>query len=99
MSDDDNIEAYLKAHLDDFNYRAIVDGHIVEKVCLWQMLVLWNEGGVYIDMDRAHSTPLREIIHPDSRLVLPHIGKYMWTQDAMITAAGNPLLAITNMLQ
>ena len=44
LSDDADVEAYLRAYLSDLNYRLIKDRHIVEKVCLWQMLKLYHEG-------------------------------------------------------
>jgi len=52
ISDDMDIDNYLKQHIKQYDYNLIKDKHIVEKTDLWRLLKIYNEGGIYVDLDR-----------------------------------------------
>jgi len=64
VSDDDVLD-YIKdnASLEIFNaYKKLTNG--AAKADLWRLVVLYNEGGVYLDMDAHFIWPLSKIIEP-----------------------------------
>ena len=96
ISDDNDVEQYLKYHLSDTDYDNIRNKHIVEKTDLWRLLKIYNEGGVYIDIDRLCNIPLSSIIKPGVKQVLPiymHNGYPLdFSQDIIISCSKNPII-------
>ncbi len=91
ISDDDDIEIYLKEHLKSWDYIKIKNKKIVEKVDLWRLLKIYNEGGIYVDIDRYCNIPFDDIIKKDSKCILPTYQDVDFSQDIMISAKGNPI--------
>lgn len=91
ISDDEDIEKYLKQNLSFFNYLKIKNKKIVEKIDLWRLLKLYNEGGIYIDFDRYCNKSFRDIINPDTKCVLPTFRDFDFSQDIMISCRNNPI--------
>lgn len=98
ISDDNDVEQYLIDHLDKSDYELIKDRHIVEKVDLWRLLKLYHEGGVYTDIDRLCNIPLRDVIHKNTKCIIPiytssvskNPNKYHdFAQDIMISCPRN----------
>ena len=98
ISDDNDVEQYLIDHLDKSDYDLIKDRHIVEKVDLWRLLKMYHEGGVYIDIDRLCNIPLRDVIHKNTKCIIPiytsgiskNPNKYHdFAQDIMISCPRN----------
>src|SRR5210317_1940061 len=52
ISDDNDVEIYLKSRLKKWDYIKIKNKKIVEKIDLWRLLKIYNEGGIYVDIDR-----------------------------------------------
>ena len=52
IHDDNDIDKYLLENLDEDDYKRIEGKHIVEKCDLWRLLKIYNEGGIYVDIDR-----------------------------------------------
>jgi mannosyltransferase OCH1-like enzyme len=93
--DDHDIDEYLKSVLDNSDYNLIKDLHIVEKSDLWRQFKLYNEGGLYMDIDRFYNIPLSEIVTDDIKCVLPTCLDWDFSQDFMLTESKNPIQAKT----
>ncbi len=91
ISDDQDIDEYLKFHLCRYDYLKIVHKKIVEKIDLWRLLKIYHEGGVYTDIDRLWNQSLDAILEPDARCVLPTFEDVDFSHSLMISAPGNPL--------
>ena len=95
ISDDKEVETYLKNCLPKKDYDLIKDAPIVSKVDTWRLLVMINQGGLYVDIDRHANKNLDSIIDENSKCVLPvhsnHNRIIDFSQDIMISAPGNPL--------
>ncbi|KAL1519396.1 hypothetical protein AB1Y20_022921 [Prymnesium parvum] len=91
LYNDTAIDHYLAATLSAEDASRVRRRHVVEKVDLWRLLVLFHEGGVYMDADRWNTVPLDSIVPPAARLLLPTFADGGPSQDLMGSAAGNPL--------
>ena len=95
ISDDNEVESYLKTFLSKIDYELIKDAPIVTKVDTWRLLVTINEGGLYMDIDRHANKNLDDCIEENVKCVLPihsNHGKIIdFSQDIMISAPENPL--------
>lgn len=95
ISDDNEVELYLKENLSSIDYNLIKDAPIVSKVDTWRLLKIVNEGGLYTDIDRHANKELNSIIEKNVKCVLPlhsNHGKIIdFSQDIMISAPNNPL--------
>ena len=95
ISDDNEVERYLKQNLSIIDYASIKDSPIVSKVDTWRLLKIVNEGGLYTDIDRHANKELNSIIEKNTKCVLPlhsNHGKIIdFSQDIMISAPNNPL--------
>lgn len=95
ISDDQDVEEYLRNNLDRNDYNLFLNKHIIEKIDVWRLIKLFNEGGVYVDMDRLCNTPLDNIINKNTRLVLPTCADHDFSHDFMMSAPGNPIFSET----
>lgn len=91
ISDDNDVEKYLKSNLKNWDYFKIKNKKIVEKIDLWRLLKMYNEGGIYIDIDRYCNIPFNKIIQPNTKCILPTYGDIDFSQDIMISCKGNPI--------
>lgn len=89
ISEDDDVEKYLKSSLSYRDYVLIRDRHIVEKIDLWRLLKIYNEGGLYTDLDRYHNIPFKNVIKDQTKCVLPMHRDIDFSQDIMLSAPGN----------
>lgn len=89
--DDHDIDEYLKGVLNKRDYNLIKDLHIVEKSDLWRQFKLYNEGGLYMDIDRFCNIPLSEIVTDDVKCVLPTCLDWDFSQDIILTEPNNPI--------
>lgn len=100
LTEDDELEHYLKLSLSDWglpeHYDLIKDKQIVEKTDLWRLFKIYQEGGVYTDIDRRCNKPLSDVLTDETRMLLPihhptsGYGKN-FAQDFMCSAPGNPI--------
>jgi|688.fasta_scaffold210651_2 hypothetical protein len=93
--DDNEIDEYLRNTLNKRDYNLIKDIHIVEKSDLWRLFKLYNEGGLYMDIDRFYNVPLSEIVTDGIKCVLPTCLDWDFSQDFMLTEPKNPIQAQT----
>ena len=91
LSDDRDVDLYLKENLSASDFRQICEKKMAEKTDLWRLLKVYNEGGLYIDIDRYYNIPLSEIISADVKCVLPTYLDFDFSQDFMLSAPKNPI--------
>lgn len=96
VSNDTEVEAYLRDKLSAADYALIKDRHIVEKSDLWRLLKVYYEGGYYQDLDRCVNIPFSDIgvgnISSEVKAWLPIYYDYNFAQDVLLSASGSPLL-------
>jgi len=90
IHEDAEIDEYLEFHLGRNVWNLIRNDHIVTKTDLWRLIKLYEEGGVYCDIDRICDTPLDVAIPEGVNWVLPTCLDHDFSQDFMATAPGNP---------
>ena len=77
VSDDADIESYLRTKLAPADYALVRSVQIVEKADLWRLLKMYYEGGVYTDLDRLHNQRFDEILDVNrTRMLLPQFVSY-----------------------
>lgn len=91
ISDDEDVERYLRDSIGAQDYALIKDKKIVEKSDLWRLLKIYNEGGLYLDIDRYCNVPLSGLLHPLTRVALPTYFDVDFSQDFVLSVADNPL--------
>jgi len=91
LSDDNDVENYLKDKLNYNDYKDIMNKHIVQKVDLWRLLKLYYEGGIYLDFDRYSNKSFDEIINKETKCILPTYFDSNFSQDIMISCKNNPI--------
>jgi hypothetical protein len=87
--EDDEIEQYLKSVLNLVDYKLYENCHIIEKLDIWRLFKIYNEGGLYIDLDRLYNIPLNDIIDEDTICILPTCGDFDFSQDIMLSEPNN----------
>jgi len=92
---DEDIEQFLIDRLDKSDYNIIKGCHIVEKSDIWRLMKLYEEGGLYTDIDRLCNTPLSDIIHDRVQCVLPICADNDFSQDFMCSSPFNPIFLET----
>jgi len=93
FSQDEEVDAYLKENISHTDYELIKPKTIVEKLDLWRLLKMYQEGGMYIDVDRFHNIPLSQIITDSVLCVLPTYLDHDFSHDIMLCAPGNPMFS------
>jgi hypothetical protein len=93
--DDHDIDEYLKGVLNKRDYNLIKDLHVVVKSDLWRQFKLYNEGGLYMDIDRFCNIPLSEILEDGIRCVLPTCLEWDFSHDIILTEPNNPIQSQT----
>lgn len=93
--DDNDVDSYLKNILDKNDYARIENKHIVAKTDLWRLFKLYNDGGLYMDIDRLYNVSLSDIITSNKiKWVLPTCLDYDFSHDFMCSAPNNPVFEI-----
>lgn len=91
ISDDADVEQYLKDNMSFIDYYRIKDRHIVEKIDLWRLYKMYNEGGLYSDIDRLCNTSINSVLNEETRCVLPTCLNHDFSQDFMCSSPNNPI--------
>jgi mannosyltransferase OCH1-like enzyme len=91
ISDDTDIDTYIKNNIPIEDYNLLKNKHIIEKCDLWRLLKMYNEGGIYVDIDRYCNIPFEQIITPATKCVLPTCKDFDFSQDLMISCVNNPI--------
>jgi hypothetical protein len=91
ISDDADVDRYLRERLTEEDFELIAARHIVEKVDLWRLLKLYHEGGLYMDIDRACNVPMTRVIRDGVRCVLATHLDINFSQDVMVSVPFNDI--------
>jgi hypothetical protein len=95
LYDDEQINDFLRVHLDIDDFQRVEREHIVERNDLWRLLVMYYHGGYYQDVDRPSAPNLDELL-ASVRMCLPISGTRRnygnFQQDVMCTGRCNPAL-------
>jgi hypothetical protein len=91
ISDDADVDRYLRERLPEEDFELIDGRHIVEKVDLWRLLKLYLEGGLYMDIDRACNVPMTRVIRDGVGCVLATHLDINFSQDVMLSAPFNDI--------
>ena len=89
ISNDEDVEKFIKKHISNNDYHLIKDRDIVEKTDLWRLLKIYHEGGFYMDIDRLCNIPLKNIIKSEHKCILPMYHDIDFSQDIMISSSNN----------
>lgn len=98
LSDDTELEQYLKTHLSHLDYRLISLKHAAEKSDLWRLMKMCHTGGIYMDIDRLANIRVEKFIKNTTKMILPQFYGFSlpgnlinFSQDIMGTAPGNKI--------
>jgi len=89
ISDNDDVDKFIKKHISNNDYHLIKDKNIVEKVDLWRLLKIYHEGGFYMDIDRLCNIPFKDIINSEHKCILPMHYDIDFSQDIMMSSSKN----------
>eukprot|EP01084_Bolivina_argentea_P088533 159850_1 len=92
--DDNDIEQYIKSKLTIHDYNLIKNKHIVEKVDLWRLLIIYFKGGLYADIDRLFTVKMDDLIDNNIKMILPTHYNVNFAQDLMCSAPFNKLFKL-----
>ena len=95
VSDDADIDNYLEAFLPSADFNLIKDNKMPHKSDLWRLLKIYNEGGLYIDIDKLCNVSLNDLVDDGTMWVLPFCRDYDFSQDFMMSEPENPVIAGT----
>lgn len=87
--DDDDIDKYIQSNISPADYNLIKNKKIVEKTDLWRLLIIYNEGGIYCDIDRFCNIPLSNVITENIKCILPMYYDDDFSQDIIISCSQN----------
>ena len=91
INDDEDVEKYLRDYLPIDDYNLIKNKRIVEKTDLWRVMKVYNEGGLYLDIDKYCNISLSEIIKDKTQCVLPTYLDTDFSQDFVLSVPKNPI--------
>ena len=95
ISTDEEVDSYLKGVLQKDDYALLKDVEIVPKTDIWRLFKLYNEGGIYLDIDRFCNVRLDDLVDQETKWVLPTCADVDFSHDFMMTEPGNPAFANT----
>lgn len=95
VSDDSDVNNYLRENLSINDFENLQDKSIIEKIDVWRLVKLYNEGGLYVDVDRLCNKSLNDIITPNIRMILPTCGDHDFSHDFMCSSPNNPIFRET----
>eukprot|EP00041_Stephanoeca_diplocostata_P024612 m.629931 g.629931 ORF g.629931 m.629931 type:complete len:826 (-) comp22563_c0_seq2:300-2777(-) len=88
---DDEVEDYLQTKLSARAYDLMKSTKIIEKLDLWRLLVIYYEGGFYMDVDRHYNVPLSHLIKSRTKMLMPVMYLINFSQSLMCSARYNVL--------
>lgn len=89
---DAEVISYCKEHLPKSYFDLLKDHHIIEMLDVWRMLVVYFEGGFYMDMDRLFNKPFSKTLGESLRLSLPTHYNVNFAQDMLLTSPCNDMM-------
>ena len=93
--DDAEVNDYLSQSLDSHDFRMIENDHIVSKGDLWRLIKMYNEGGIYTDIDRYCNMRISDVVSDNVKCVIPTCYDMGFSQDFMMSEPGNPIFIET----
>jgi mannosyltransferase OCH1-like enzyme len=91
LYEDEEIDSYIRERLDPRDYQLIQNEHIVAKTDIWRLMLLYERGGLYLDIDRLCNVKIDDVLEPQTRCVLPIYRDWDFAQDFMMSAPQNPI--------
>jgi len=71
----------------------LLSGHIVEKTDAFRLILIYQVGGIYSDIDRVMNVNLDDIINPDTtKMILPTYYDVNFCQDLFGSSPGNEMI-------
>ena len=97
LYDDDDMDLFIKNNYDDRIYSAYKKLAVgAAKADLWRYLMLYKNGGIYLDIDSNIIGNLNDIIYPfDNAIITRENNPGLFTQWILIFSAGHPILKYT----
>jgi len=86
----EDIDNDLRSLLSNADYNTVRNRHFVSQIDLWRLFKMYNEGGLYMDIDKMVNIPLRDIIGENISWVLPTTRDYDFSCDVLLSAPFNP---------
>lgn len=94
ISNTQEVDQYLQAALGARDWALFDRTHIVERLDFWRLLKIYNEGGVYMDIDRFCNRSFDSILQPNTQWVLPTQNEFDFSQDFMMSSPHNPAFGL-----
>jgi hypothetical protein len=91
----EEVDRYLRDSTTAAEYDLIATRNHVSKTDLWRMIKMYNEGGLYMDIDRLVNIPLSDIVDDSVSWVCPTHDEYDFSNDFLLSSPGNPVFATT----
>jgi mannosyltransferase OCH1-like enzyme len=95
ISNDNDIDRYLKENLTDKDFKLVKNIGIVDRCDLWRLFKIYNEGGLYIDIDRFYNISMSDVLSHNVKWLLPINGCFDFSHDVMCSEPQNPVFART----
>lgn len=94
---DDQMNDYMLANCDNELYRIFKKlNHIVAKADLWRYTILFNNGGIYLDIDSQINRPLDELIQSnDNAIITAENNENLFVQWALLFEKNHIILEKT----
>eukprot|EP00966_Prymnesium_polylepis_P248008 5734679-Prymnesium_polylepis.1 len=90
IHEDADIISLLKRKLPTDDWKLLSSRHIVELSDLWRMVVVYYEGGLYMDIDRLSNRNIDFVARGALKMLLPVGADF--SQDVVCSAPHNPVL-------
>lgn len=91
VNDDNDINYYLKENLNEKHYNLVSNIGIVPKTDIWRLLKIYNEGGLYVDIDRLCNKSISYLLDKNIKWVLPTFRDQDFSHDIMLSDKNNPV--------
>ena len=91
ISDDNDVNDYIQSCIPNDDWLLLKNRHIVEKIDLWRLLKIYNEGGIYTDIDRLCNIPFDDIIKRSDVCILPTFFTTDFSQDIILSEKGQAI--------
>lgn len=91
ISDDDDINYYLKNNLLKQHFNLVSNIGIVAKTDIWRLLKIYLEGGLYVDIDRLCNKSISNLFDNNTKWILPTCRDHDFSHDIMLSDKSNPV--------
>lgn len=88
---DSRIDVELSRRLPSMEWQLLQHDHVVAKTDILRLLLMYQEGGFYMDVDTLYNRPLTTLFNERTRLLLPTFFDCCFSHQLMCSSAGNVL--------